>query len=337
MKKNIILIPLLIIICFSLLTLYTYNKSLFYKQLIWVILGFIILLVLNKCNKKAIIKKSYIFYYINLVLLVLVLFLGKEVNGSRAWFDFKFFSLQPSETMKLFMAAYLSLLFTSDIKYKYLKTFLVFLIPSILTFIEPDTGSVIMYFLIYSSLLFFTSKKKKGFYILFIIILILLIFGLYLYKYHLSLLINIFGKNIFYRIDRIISFKNNYQLNNALISMGSASLLFRSNRPLIYIPEGLTDFMFASVISIYGILSGFIIILCYLLMLLIILNKINFKKKNKAHMAFKFSFFILFLFQIIHNMFMNLGIVPIMGLPLPFLSYGGTNTIIYFLFLSLQD
>lgn len=331
MKKVINLyIPLFVIILFSLVTLYKYDIDYFFKQIIWLILGVIILFFSKHFKLNKVFKYSKFLYFFNLFLLLLVLFVGKEINGSRAWFTFKYFSFQPSELMKLSMALYLTTLFKSKPKYYLIKSLCVFIIPSVLVFLEPDTGAIIMYLVIYLAFLFFSLKNKKWFYIICLGGFILLIVFIYLYFSNIDLLIKILGTSIFYRIDRILKFKNNYQLENALISIGTTGFMGRSNKPLLYIPESVTDFMFARVIASFGFISGIIILISYIFILIYLITSIN-KNKNSV---FVFSFFWLFLFQLTQNILMNLGLVPIMGIPLPFLSYGGSNTIIYFLFFS---
>ena len=331
MKKIISLyIPLIIIILFSLITLYNYETGYFIKQIIWLILGFGIIFFSKLLKPNKIFKYSKWLYLFNVMLLILVLFFGEEINGSRAWFNFKFFSFQPSELMKLSIGLYLSVIFKEKKKFYFIKSLIVFMIPSILVFLEPDTGAIIMYLVIYLASLFYSLKKKKLFYIFCIIGCLILSIFIFLYFKNIDLLIKILGTSIFYRIDRIINFKNNYQLENALISIGTSSMLGRK-KPMIYIPESVTDFMFARVVASYGFFSGIILIICYFIILLYIVNSMK-TNKNKI---FVFSFFWLFLFQIIQNIFMNIGLLPIMGIPLPFLSYGGSNTIIYFLLLSI--
>lgn len=332
MKKFICLyIPLLIIISISLITLFNYDFSYFIKQALWIIFGFVTLFCSKKLKENYIFNYSKYLYYFNLILLILVLLIGKEINGAKAWFSFKYFSFQPSELMKFSMTIYLTSICTEKNKFFYLKSFFIFIIPSVLVFLEPDTGAIVMYLIIYLSALFFSLKNKKRFYILCITGVIALLGFYLLYVFNVDILIKLLGTSIFYRIDRIINFKNNYQLENALISIGTAEFVGRNNKPLIYIPESVTDFIFARVVANYGFIIGIILIICYSLILYYLIKKIN---KSKIGMV-TFIFFWLFVFQLTQNIFMNLGLFPIMGISLPFLSYGGSNTIIYFLFLGI--
>ena len=120
MKKKItlnnlwVIVPIIILICLSLLNMYKvgnqieiYNSYL-KKQTIWFCLGFIVLIIIMLFKPKILFKYSKYFYFINVLLLILVLFFGKTINGSRAWFQLPFFSFQPSELMKFTLTLYLS-------------------------------------------------------------------------------------------------------------------------------------------------------------------------------------------------------------------------------------
>ena len=350
MKKVInspllLFIPLLIIMIISFMDMQNakllsdlYEKNLL-KQLIWYIVGFGTILIIKKINIQTILKYSKYFYWLSIILLVLVLFFGKETNGARAWFNFGIFSFQPSELTKLTLILYLS-----DIASRnkpdfrlILKVSILTIIPSILVFLEPDTGAIIFYFLSAIAILYFAPIKKYWFLILLGIIILLGGTFIILYIYNRDLLIKLIGTSFFYRIERLITFQteSSYQLENALIVMGSASFFGTGlNKISLYIPEAPTDFIFAFTIGNFGIFTGFLILLCYLLIDIFLINQ-YLKQKNKKIKLVLISFISIFFFQQIINIGMNLGLLPIIGIPLPFLSYGGTTIIIYFLFLGI--
>ncbi len=350
MKKVInspllLFIPLLIIMIISFMDMQNakllsdlYEKNLL-KQLIWYIVGFGTILIIKKINIQTILKYSKYFYWLSIILLVLVLFFGKETNGARAWFNFGIFSFQPSELTKLTLILYLS-----DIASRnkpdfrlILKVSILTIIPSILVFLEPDTGAIIFYFLSAITILYFAPIKKYWFLILLDIIILLGGTFIILYIYNRDLLIKLIGTSFFYRIERLITFQteSSYQLENALIVMGSASFFGTGlNKISLYIPEAPTDFIFAFTIGNFGIFTGFLILLCYLLIDIFLINQ-YLKQKNKKIKLVLISFISIFFFQQIINIGMNLGLLPIIGIPLPFLSYGGTTIIIYFLFLGI--
>ena len=214
MKKVInspllLFIPLLIIMIISFMDMQNakllsdlYEKNLL-KQLIWYIVGFGTILIIKKINIQTILKYSKYFYWLSIILLVLVLFFGKETNGARAWFNFGIFSFQPSELTKLTLILYLS-----DIASRnkpdfrlILKVSILTIIPSILVFLEPDTGAIIFYFLSAITILYFAQLKKYWFFILFGIIILLGGTFIILYIYNRDLLIKLIGTSFFYRIE----------------------------------------------------------------------------------------------------------------------------------------
>lgn len=318
-------------------------ESHLYKQMLWYFIGFLLVFILQKVKIKILFEKSFILYILGIILLVLVLFFGREINGARAWFDFKFFNFQPSEFVKITLLLYL--IHLSDLfhnkkinELRFISTTIIAtLIPSILVFLEPDTGAIIIYLLLLFSVLVMSGIQKKWFIIAFSLLGIFLLLFFYLYFYNQDLLINLIGTSFFYRVDRLLNFQNGsgMQLNNALATIGNANILGHGiQESLLYVPEYPTDFVFTLNISIFGFVGGIITLLCYLTLNCYFINKI-FTVNNYPYKLFIHGFVYIFIYQQIQNILMNLGLFPIMGIPLPFLSYGGSNMIIYFIFLGI--
>lgn len=130
--------------------------------------------IYQKFNLNKIFKASFYIYFISLFLLIIVLFIGKEVNGSRAWLNFGFISFQPSELMKLSLALYLTNYtdkyhfkgHISELKYL-LISFMITLIPSVIVFLEPDTGAIIFYLIIYLTIIIYANINHKWYYLIF--------------------------------------------------------------------------------------------------------------------------------------------------------------------------
>lgn len=348
MKNLLFYIPLLIIMTISLFTMYHARiisplyQNHYIKQGIFFFIGIILILGKDKLKTKWLFNYSHIFYLGNILLLILVLFLGSSTNGAKAWFNLGFFSFQPSELMKLTLCLYLTE-FTSIQVFKskkdqliyLLKVMIINLIPSILVFLEPDTGAIIFYLIIALAITFQTSIPKKWFIILLSFLIALLGLFFYLFYYHQELLIKLIGTSFFYRVERILNFQKGLQIENALTSIGSAPLfLWNLNESRIYIPEAPTDFAFALVSNTFGISGNILILLSFLTIDIYLLNLWK-NKKNPKEKIFITGFLLMFYFNQFYNIFMNIGLIPIMGIPLPFLSYGGSTTIVYFLFLTI--
>ena len=329
MKRNkMFYIILVILLVISLLGLNNFDNHYLIKQCIWSGIGFILFLFIKKFNLNILLKYSMLIYLLNVLFLILVLIIGNKINGAKAWLSFGGISLQPSELMKISLALVYYKLIMSNNKssIQIIKIFALFLIPSILVFLEPDTGAIIMYLIIMLVTLFNSKVKKTYLYFLLGLGFTSIIVFFILFFYKQNVIINILGTSIFYRIDRIIHFKNNYQLNQALVYIGSAGLF--GHKDILYIPEAHTDFIFSFLIGRYGIIIGLIILTCYFTMDIILVNN----SKNNFMIEI---FMYLFIYSQIQNILMNLGLFPIMGIPLPFLSYGGTNIIVLFVLLGI--
>lgn len=331
----------------SIITIYSASTfsglQVFSKQVIWYLIGFILILITSKFSCKKILDISIILYIFINVLLFLLLIFGVEVNGSKCWFTIpKLGSFQPSEFTKIililintkifefFDKKHPKRIFLDDVKL-FLIIMLITLIPSILTFLEPDTGMVIIYFLISFIMLFIYGIRKSIFFIV-IILGMLFIFGfLFFYFNYENTFINVFGTSFFYRIDRLLDWSSNngMQLNNAMAAIKAAGLFgFGIKNTPIYIPEAHTDFIFSVYASNFGLI-GTIILIILLLLFDLSLFKLAKDANDKNYRFIISGFLAMILYQQIQNISMNIGLLPITGITLPFISYGGSSLISY--------
>ena len=216
-NKLIFFVPFLIIMIISFLDMYNakylsslYNNNLV-KQIIWYLLGFIIFILFKRINNKTIFKYANVLYIISLLLLLYVLLFGKVINGARAWINIKGFSFQPSELAKLSLAIMLSKMAVSfnntGVKSEtifILKVILVTLIPSILVFLEPDSGAIIFFLIEAFMIILFSKVYKFWFVILFSLLGIGIGAFITLYLFNKDILISLIGTSFFYRVERLI-------------------------------------------------------------------------------------------------------------------------------------
>ena len=354
-EKNIV-IPLILFAIISVITIYCTRsllssdlQNLYLKQILWYSIGFFIAFLMMTFGNKFLYNNDYIFYIIGVLLLILVLFFGKEINNAKCWFVIPYIgSFQPSEFMKVFLIITLARMIgdfnaerrDNDINEEFrflIKVLIVVGIPSVLTFIEPDTGAVLIYFIITIVMLFTSGFKSRWF---LITLLIILLFGgsfLAIYSLDKDLFIKVFGTSFFYRMDRILNWSNSsgLQLTNSITAIGSAGGLGHGfNHTPIYFPEMQTDFIFAVYASNFGFL-GVIILISLLIYFDINIISLTSKTTNSYDKFTIGGIISVLLFQQIQNISMTIGLLPIMGITLPFISYGGSSLLSYMILVGM--
>ena len=310
------------------------------KQAMWYAVGIFFIFIIYKLKISFFIKISPYIYLFNVILLLGLLFVGPVINGSRCWYIIEGIgSFQPSEFMKISLVlieAYIIDKFSSKEKnakneFKLIALiFIVFLIPSILTFLEPDTGAVIIYFIITLLMLFISGIRLRWFIIGISMLIIIVASFLAFFFLKQDMFIKIFGSDFFYRIDRVINWQNGsgMQLENSLAAIGSSGILGHGfNKTPLYFPEAGTDFIFSVYASNFGLIGSCIFILLVVLFD-IHLIKVGMSSKNIYKYIIS-GILGIFIYQQIQNISMTLGLLPITGITLPFISYGGSSLLSY--------
>ena len=353
---SLILISLILFSVISVISIYCTRdlmgaefQNYWIKQIVWYIVGFGIAYFMMALGNKFLYNNAWWFYIGGIVSLVLVLFIGKEVNSARCWFNIKYIgSIQPSEFMKVFLIIILSKLIkdfneehpnsTVLDEFKFLiKIMFIVLIPSALTFIEPDTGAVIIYFIITFVMLFVGGIRKRWFFLIFVGLGSVISAAGILYFMSHELFLDIFGTSLLYRIDRIINWSSSsgMQLTNSLTAIGSAGVFGHGfTKTPIYFPEMQTDFIFSVIASNFGLVgaSFLILIIIFFDISLILLVTKTTDITDKYAIG---GIIAVLLFQQIQNISMTVGLLPIMGITLPFISYGGSSLLSYMLLVGM--
>lgn len=325
------------------------KQNIVYKQILWYTLGFTLSIIMTKFKNNFFIKNIFIFYIIGNILLVLLLIFGKTINNAKCWFTLPIIGgFQPSEFVKIILI----ILLASEInkfneKYPHpnckeeflflLKMMIIVLIPSILTFLEPDTGIVLIYLIITLSMLFISGIRYRWFIILGIILALTIGTILAIYFINNELFIKIFGTSFFLRVDRLLDWSKNsgYQLENGLSAIGSGGLFGNGlNKTPLYFPEPQTDFIFAVYASNFGFIGSTLLIVLILIfdIKLILLAKKTTNLINKYIIA---GIIGMLIYQQIQNIGMTIGLLPITGITLPFISYGGSSLLSYMIIAGL--
>lgn len=351
-KFDVVLFLLLILLAIiSISTVYSAESlssaapgALALKQGIWFLIGFIVIFIIMTLGTDFFFRYAWVFYFIGILSLIGLLLFAPTISNSKCWFVIpKVGNIQPSEFMKIFLILVLARMiekFNSNphhsIKDEFifiLKVIAVVGVPSILTFMQPDTGVVIIYLLITVAMLFASGLRIRWFAIAGVIIGVVAAIFLFLYFAKSETFIHLFGTKFFYRMDRIIDWKSGVgmQYENASIAIGSAGLFGHgfANTP-IYFPEPQTDFIFAVFASNFGMIGSLILLIILGLFDAKIMH-VGFKSKNTLGKHVVAGIIGMLLYQQLQNIGMTIGLVPITGITLPFISYGGSSLLSYML------
>lgn len=350
-----ILLPILLFAIIGVTTIYSAESLLIeknnyaLKQIIWYGIGTISTIFVILFGNKRIMKYAWYLYGLFVILLVLLLFFGEPINNARCWFVIdKIGVFQPSEFMKIILILTLARMIDNFQKKHpsptlleefifLLKVIIVVAIPSILTFLQPDTGVVLIYLLIALIMLFISGIRYRWFALLFAICGIILMTILGLYFFNTDLFIQIFGTSFFLRVDRLLDWSNKsgYQLERGMSAIGAGGLIgIGYNKTPIYFPEPQTDFIFAIFASNFGFFGSILlfILLLYFDVRLIVLAL---KSKEKTSKYMISGIVAMLIYQQFQNIGMTYGVMPITGITLPFISYGGSSLLSYMIMLGI--
>ncbi len=351
-----ILIPIFLFFIISVITLHgaksilpSSMNHLVTNQIIWYIGGFVLIYIIMSIGNTYLYRVSKFLYVFGLLSLIGLFFFGISINDARCWYEIKGIgTIQPSEFMKIILIiTNASMISKFNEEYPnpsvreefmfLIKTMIVVLIPSVLTFMQPDTGVVLIYLLITLVMLFISGIRYRWFVLLFGILFLFVGSVLIVYFLNQELFIKIFGTSFFLRVDRLLDWSNQsgYQLENSLSSIGSAGLYghgFDTNP--IYFPEAQTDFIFAVYSSHFGFIGSTLLIALltfFDIKLITVALKTN-KLINKYIIAGVVGMLI---YQQVQNIGMTFGVLPITGITLPFISYGGSSLLSYMIAMGL--
>jgi len=281
---------------------------------------------------------SLIFYLVTLALLILVLVYGEVVGGATRWIDLGLFRFQPSEIMKLALILVLAWYFSSNVRGRersfkpFLVSIAIVLVPTLVVFAQPDLGTALVYGAIWFGMVLVSQINK-------IYVFLLGAAGAALAPVAWLALKD-------YQKNRILTFLNPYtdpsgagwNVIQSTIAVGSGRVTGKkytlSQSLLNFLPAQHTDFIFATLAEKMGFLGAAIVIGLFLAMLLRAIRAIKISQETFGmFLATGVTFMILF--QAVINIGMNMGIAPVTGIPLPFVSYGGTSLIVSLLALGL--
>lgn len=339
----IIFIPVVGLLLFSLVFVYSASApisaekfedvgTLFSKHLVRVFLGLITLIVFSKIDYHIYEKLARPIFFVSIAMLVGVLIFGETINGAKRWLEIGPINFQPVEFAKFAMVIYFAYLLTQ--KQKVIKTFADGFFPFIiwtaiiclLIGLQPNFSNLVLIFIIAMTMLFIGNAN------LLYLIPTVGVGGILAVLYAVSAQ---------YRIDRIVSFFNlgdispsvtGYQSQQALIALGNGGIFGlgpgQGRQNHLFLPESYGDFIFSIIGEEYGFVGLVIIFIAFGV---IFLRSMLVAKKAPDNFGYflAIGIVITFALYLVVNAAVNTGLVPTTGVPLPFISYGGTAILIY--------
>ena len=305
------------------------------NQIIRISLSTAIIILISLTNIKFWYKFANPLYLFGIFLIFLTFIVGKEVSGATRWIDLYFFSFQPAEITKIFVILALAKYFHSiklqsyDIKQKIFFPLLILIIPVFLIFKQPDLGTALIIFFSGIIVLFLSGVQIKTFILSGIGSLILLpIFWAFLEDYQKSRFINFLDQ-------QSNTLGANYHITQSKIALGSGGFFGKgflegTQSHLNFIPELETDFIFSVLGEEFGFLGILFLFFLYFIVICWTI-KISLESKNYFSKIFGISFIASFFLVIFTNVGMVTGIIPVVGVPLPLCSYGGTAIVSNFI------
>jgi cell division protein FtsW len=300
----------------------------FFKHLIYIFIGIIIIFVFSSLKTNQLFYYSYFLFFITLISLFIVPIIGVEVKGSKRWIDLFFLPrFQPIELLKPFLIIVLSSILcsvrSSNLYLKYLLSVVLVFIISLFLIMQPDIGQTLL--IVFSwAVLIFTSGIN-----------IFILFGLSIFAFISLAYLIMYVPKFDYIQSRIFSFFNrdtgthNFQSDKAIESITSGGYFGKGigegtlkNR----VPEAHTDYIISVISEEFGVVAIMLILLLFLMFIYMVFKKINYEKDDKIKLVL-IGCVSLILMQATIHVGVNIRLFPTTGMTLPFLSYGGSSIV----------
>lgn len=348
------LITLILVLCLiSVMTIQSamgggqYSMDFGIRQIFYYILGGILAFLIMIVSPKKIRKYTFIIYSIFIFLLIGLILLPETsitpiINGAKSWYRFGPISIQPSEFMKIVLILAISKVVAQHNRFTFnksletdmiliLKIMGVTFIPLLLILLQNDLGTTLVVMAIIAGIVVVSGISWK---ILAPLFGVVIVFGgslILSILYKPSIIENIAGIKT-YQLGRINSWLDPYtyssgdgfHLTESMKAIGSGQLIGKGfNQGEVYIPENHTDFIFSVIGEEFGFIGAVVLIVIYLLLLMHLLKSAS-QTTDLFNKSFIVGYVSLLLFHIVQNIGMTIQLLPITGIPLPFISYGGS-------------
>lgn len=333
------LVSAILIVVLGLVTMNTFGEAAnayFSKQIVWLIVSVLVCISVSFIDVRFLRRTSVIvwMYGITVAILMSLFFFGSVFQGSQSWFNLGFFAFQPAELSKLVLVLLLAKYFSKrHIEIRHIRHVIVSGMYAgilfMLIMLQPDFGSALIIFLIWFGMVLFSGLSKKHLASLFaagVVVFMILWSGVF----------------ADYQKARIMTFLNplqdlqgaGYNAYQSMVSVGSGMLLgkgvgYGTQSRLLFLPEYQTDFVFAAYAEEWGFVGAILLFSLYGLLIFRIL-KIAIHGESNFEILYSIGLSVLIMTHVIIHTGINVGLLPVTGITIPFMSYGGTNLLILF-------
>ncbi|MFH0772765.1 MAG: FtsW/RodA/SpoVE family cell cycle protein [bacterium] len=328
-----LLIPSFFLWVFSLFNQFGIKPRFGLSQLGYIVAGMIAFLVIKRIGRRYFIANIHTIFWSFFALLIITFIIGLEVKGSRRWIELGIVNFQASEFLKIFYIMYIAKLLSGRSRLEmtplfYSTILFIFLLPAFIVLRQPDLGNATVLVGILIFMLLLSDMPKR--YLLFsgIVLFVLLPFGwFFLHDYQQARILSFIQPHADSQGDA-------YNMIQAIITVGSGQFLGKglglgTQSKLFFLPENNTDFAFSSLVEQFGFLGGFCVLLLeFILIAMLFIRSHKFINGSDSDTRYKYLFSMglacLLCIQTGVNIGMNVGLLPIAGIALPFISYGGS-------------
>jgi rod shape determining protein RodA len=314
------------------------DATLFRKQILWSAIGIGLMLLFMAVDYHALMEISPFLYTFGMLLLAYLLVFGRLTRNVRSWIHLGGFQFQPSEFMKIFTALLIAKYFDSnDRAYLNFRNFIVVMLiiggPVLLIALQPAFGSAASFFPLVGVAMFFGGIKPRYWFIAILCALVAFPIGLHFLKPFQRERIKIF-------LDPARDpLGSGYQVMQAKIATGSGGItgkgfLHGTQVNLEYLPARHTDFIFSVLGEEWGFVGVIVVLTLYLFLILESLAVAK-AARDRGGTFLVLSLVAFFIFHVVINVGMQIGLLPVTGIPLPLISYGGSATMMFFMAVGL--
>lgn len=328
-----LLIPSFFLWVFSLFNQFGIKPRFGISQLGYIIAGVVAFLIIKRIGRRFFIANIKTIFWSFFALLIITFIIGLEVKGSKRWIDFGIVNFQASEFLKIFYIMFIAKLLSGRTRYEmtpffYISLLFIALLPAFIVLRQPDLGNASVFVGVLLFMLLVSDIPKRYLIVSGIVIFVLLPFSwFFLHDYQQARILSFIQPHSDTQGDA-------YNMIQAIITVGSGQFFGKglglgTQSRLFFLPENNTDFAFSSLVEQFGFLGGFFVLVFeFILISMLFIRAYKFIGGNDSDTRYKYLFSMglafLLCIQTGVNVGMNLGLLPIAGIALPFISYGGS-------------